>query len=209
MVSSRGIAASPINLHGRRVVLRTLNDADYEGWVEVRRRCHDWLVKWEPRSVHAAHLAEDERSFTSRCAIRERERQMGTGFGFGIFFEGRFVGEITLSSIQRGPLQSAYVGYWIDEAVAGQGLMPESVVTVLQYAFDSLRLHRVEINIIPRNAASRRVVEKLGLRFEGIAERYLEIDGAWEDHARYAITSEEWADRAPQLVADWLLPRND
>ncbi|MDH2904549.1 MAG: GNAT family protein [Actinomycetota bacterium] len=208
-MSTRSGVHSPINLHGRRVVLRTLSDVDYEGWFDVRRRCHEWLVKWEPRSAHAAHLAEDERSFSSRCAIRERERQMGTGFGFGIFFEGRFVGEITLSSIQRGPLQSAFVGYWIDEAVAGNGLMPESVVTVLQYAFDTLRLHRVEINIIPRNAASRRVVEKLGLRFEGIAERYLEIDGAWEDHAHYAITSEEWADRAPQLVADWLLPRSD
>ncbi len=209
MVSTRNSVHSPINLHGRRVVLRTLSDSDYDGWFEVRRRCHEWLVKWEPRSAHAAHLAEDERSFTSRCAIRERERQMGTGFGFGIFYEGRFVGEITLSWIQRGPLQAAFVGYWIDEAVAGMGLMPESVVTVLQYAFDTLRLHRVEINIIPRNAASRRVVEKLGLRFEGIAERYLEIDGAWEDHAHYAITAEEWADRAPQLVADWLLPRSD
>jgi ribosomal-protein-alanine N-acetyltransferase len=83
--------------------------------------------------------------------------------------------------------------------------MPESVVLVLQYAFESLRLHRVEINIIPRNAPSRRVIEKLGIRFEGIAERYLEIDGAWEDHARYAITSEEWNDRAPELVANWLL----
>ena len=144
----------------------------------------------------------------SRCAIRERERQIGTGFGFGIFVDGRFVGEITLSSIQRGPLQSAYIGYWIDEAVAGQGLMPEAVVTMLQYAFESLRLHRVEINIIPRNAPSRRVVEKLGLRFEGISERYLEIDGAWEDHARYAITAEEWSDRAPELVTDWLIPQH-
>ncbi len=209
MVTTRNAVHAPINLHGRRVVLRTLGDADYDGWLEVRRRCHEWLVKWEPRSAHAAHLSEDERSFSSRCAIRERERQMGSGFGFGIFFEGRFVGEITLSSIQRGPLQSAFVGYWIDQAVAGLGLMPESVVTVLQYAFDTLRLHRVEINIIPRNAPSRRVVEKLGLRFEGIAERYLEIDGAWEDHAHYAITAEEWSDRAPQLVADWLLPRTD
>jgi ribosomal-protein-alanine N-acetyltransferase len=87
--------------------------------------------------------------------------------------------------------------------------MPEAVVTALQYAFESLRLHRVEINIIPRNAASRRVVEKLGLRCEGIAERYLEIDGAWEDHARYAITAEEWGDRAPELVANWLLPQRD
>jgi ribosomal-protein-alanine N-acetyltransferase len=189
-------------------VLRTMIDQDYDAWHEVRKRCRDWLLKWEPRSAHASHLAEDRRSFVSRCAIRERERQIGTGFGFGIFVDGRFVGEITLSSIQRGPLQSAYIGYWLDEAVAGQGLMPEAVVTMLQYAFESLRLHRVEINIIPRNSPSRRVVEKLGLRFEGISERYLEIDGAWEDHARYAITAEEWGDRAPELVTDWLIPQH-
>jgi ribosomal-protein-alanine N-acetyltransferase len=132
---------------------------------------------------------------------------MGSGFGFGIFTQQRFVGELTISSISRGPLQSAFIGYWIDEAVAGQGLMPEAVVVALQYAFESLRLHRVEINIIPRNSASRRVVEKLGLRFEGVAERYLEIDGAWEDHARYAITAEEWQQRAPEIVTTWLLPR--
>ncbi len=208
-MSARGSLYAPLSLHGRRVLLRTLTDLDYAGWLEVRQRCHDWLVKWEPRSAHSTHLAEDQRSFVSRCAIRERERQMGTGYGFGIFFEGRFVGEITLSAIARGPLQNAYIGYWIDEAVAGRGLMPESVVTLLQFAFESLGLHRVEINIIPRNAASRRVVEKLGIRCEGIAERYLEIDGAWEDHARYAVTAEEWRDRAPQLVADWLLPSGD
>jgi ribosomal-protein-alanine N-acetyltransferase len=208
-VTTRSAIYSPISLHGRRVVLRTMTEQDYDGWYEVRTRCKDWLLKWEPRSAHSTHLADDQRSFVSRCAIRERERQMGTGFGFGIFFENRFVGEITLSSIQRGPLQSAFVGYWIDEAVAGKGLMPEAVVVLLQYAFESLHLHRIEVNIIPRNAPSRRVVEKLGVRFEGIAERYLEIDGAWEDHARYAITSEEWGDRAPELVANWLLPHRD
>lgn len=209
MVTTRSSIYSPISLHGRRVVLRTLSEQDYEGWYDVRSRGHDWLLKWEPRSAHSSHLPEDQRSFASRCAIRERERQMGTGFGFGIFVDGRFVGEITLSSIQRGPLQSAYIGYWIDEAVAGRGLMPEAVLTTLQYAFESLRLHRIEVNIIPRNTPSRRVVEKLGLRFEGIAERYLEIDGAWEDHARYAITAEEWSDRAPELVVNWLLPRHE
>jgi len=202
-------SSSSLTLHGRRIQLRTLTENDYEGWVEVRQRCRDWLLKWEPRSAHAGHLAEDRRSFASRCGIRERERQLGTGFGFGIFYEGQFVGEITLSSIQRGPLQSAFIGYWIDEAVAGRGLMPEAVVMVMQYAFDSLRLHRIEINIIPRNGASRRVVEKLGLRFEGVAERYLEIDGVWEDHAHFAMTSEEWVERAPELVTNWLLPLHD
>ncbi len=200
---------APLVLHGRRLILRTLSENDYEGWVEVRTRCRDWLQQWEPRPANASHLAEDRRSFVGRCAIRERERQLGTAFGFGIFVGGRFAGELTLSSIQRGPLQSAFIGYWIDEALAGHSYVPEAVVTLMQYAFETLRLHRLEINIIPRNAASRRVVEKLGLRQEGVAERYLEIDGAWEDHARFAITAEEWADRAPEIVANWLLPQPD
>ncbi len=199
---------APLVLHGRRIILRTLSENDYDGWLEVRTRCRDWLQQWEPRPVNSTHLAEDRRSFVGRCAIRERERQLGTAFGFGIFLGGRFAGELTLSSIQRGPLQSGFIGYWIDEALAGQNITPEAVVTLMQYAFETLRLHRIEINIIPRNAASRRVVDKLGLRFEGVAERYLEIDGAWEDHARFAITAEEWAERAPEIVANWLLPRD-
>ena len=101
--------------------------------------------------------------------MRERERQLGTGFGFGIFFEGRFAGEITLSSIQRGPFQNGSIGYWIDQELAGCGLIPEAVVVVLQFAFETLRLHRIEVAIIPRNTASRRVVEKLDLRDEGVA----------------------------------------
>jgi [ribosomal protein S5]-alanine N-acetyltransferase len=207
-LSMRTTTYAPLVLHGRRLVLRTLTEHDYEGWAEVRVRCRNWLQRWEPRPATATHLPEDRRSFVSRCSIRERERQLGTALGFGIFVGGRFTGELTLSSIQRGPLQSAFIGYWIDEAEAGNNYVPEAVVTLMQYAFETLRLHRLEINIIPRNTASRRVVEKLEVRFEGVAERYLEIDGAWEDHARFAITAEEWSDRAPALVADWPLPRD-
>ena len=203
-MKSRVHAVDPVVLRGRRVVLRTLSENDFEGWSEVRTRCHDWLVPWEPRVAGTQLPAEDLRNFAARCSLRERERQLGTGFGFGIFVGGRFAGELTLSSIQRGPFQTAYVGYWIDEALAGQGYVPEAVVACLRFAFTELALHRVEISIIPRNAASRRVVEKLGIRFEGIAERLLSIDGVWEDHARYAITSEEWATRGPELSTTWL-----
>jgi ribosomal-protein-alanine N-acetyltransferase len=117
---------------------------------------------------------------------------------------GAFAGEINLSIVQRGPFQSSYVGYWIDEAVAGQGLMPEAVVCLCRSAFEDLGLHRVQISIIPRNAPSRRVVEKLQIRDEGTAVRYLEINGVWEDHIRYAITAEEWAERRDQLLKEWL-----
>jgi ribosomal-protein-alanine N-acetyltransferase len=195
---------APLELVGRRIVLRTLSDLDYDGWYEVRARCRDWLIPWEPRPKGGPLPAEDRGSFSARCAIRERERQLGTGYGFGIFANGRFAGEVTLSSVQRGPFQSGFIGYWVDEALAGQGIVPEAVVVTLQFAFESIGLHRVEISIIPRNRSSRRVVEKLGLRMEGVAERFLEIDGVWEDHARYAVTSEEWAVRRKELLATWL-----
>ncbi|MDA8314833.1 MAG: GNAT family protein [Actinomycetota bacterium] len=195
---------APLELAGRRVLLRTLTEADYEAWVEVRARCREWLLPWEPRPKGAPPASEDRASFAARCALRERERQLGTGYGFGIFVGRRFAGEITLSSIQRGPFQTGHIGYWIDRDLAGHGYVPEAVVVVLAFAFDSIALHRVEISIIPRNHASLRVVEKLGLRSEGIARRYLEIDGEWEDHAKFAITSEEWNGRRDKLIAEWV-----
>ena len=118
--------------------------------------------------------------------------------------QGRFAGEVTLSSIQRGPFQSGFIGYWIDQAMAGNGYVPEAVVMTLHFAFEAINLHRVEISIIPRNRASLRVVEKLGLRMEGVAERFLEIDGEWEDHARFAMTSEDWQARRRELLRAWL-----
>ncbi len=89
--------------------------------------------------------------------------------------------------------------------MAGNGLIPEAVVMVLHFSFEAINLHRVEISIIPRNTPSKRVVEKLGIRLEGIAERFLEINGVWEDHARYAITGEEWQARRDGLLREWLV----
>ncbi|MBA3654421.1 MAG: GNAT family N-acetyltransferase [Actinobacteria bacterium] len=199
------IRAAPMELTGRRLMLRPLNAGDFDGWRDVRRRCREWLVKWEPRPAPGhADPSEDRNAFAARCGARERDRQMGSGFGFGIFVDGRVAGEINLSSIQRGPFQNAYVGYWIDEALAGRGYMPEAVVVMLRFAFEELGLHRVQIAIIPRNRPSRRVVEKLELRDEGTAARYLEINGVWEDHVRYAITTEEWAVRGPRLLSTWI-----
>jgi ribosomal-protein-alanine N-acetyltransferase len=203
-MSAARVHTAPLELTGRRLVLRTLTESDYDEWFAVRSSSRDWLLPWEPRPTGAPAPAEDRGSFGARCAIRERERQLGTGYGFGIFVDGRFAGEVTLSSIQRGPFQSAFIGYWIDRELAGQGLVPEAVVIALHFAFEAINLHRVEISIIPRNHASCRVVEKLGLRLEGIAERFLEIDGTWEDHARYAITVEEWTDRRRELLGTWL-----
>ena len=194
-------------LPGRRVVLRPLVASDFEAWRDVRQRNVEWLTKWEPRPPEGyPNDSVDRTAFAARCGAREREWQLGTGYGFGIFVRDRLAGEINLSGVQRGPFQNAYVGYWIDEAQAGQGYVPEALVVAARFAFEDLGLHRLQVAIIPRNRASRRVAEKLGLRDEGVAVRYLAINGVWEDHIRYAITAEEWRERRDELLHAWLEP---
>ena len=162
MNAARAVRHAPLALHGQRVMLRPLTEHDFDEWHEVRTRCGAWLLRWEPRPKGAPVPSEDRPSFAARCGIRERERHLGSGYGFGIFVGERFAGEVTLSSIQRGPFQSGCIGYWIDEALAGRGFVPESVVVTLRFAFEAISLHRVEISIIPRNTASRRVVREAG-----------------------------------------------
>lgn len=194
-------------LRGRRVLLRPLGPADFEAWREVRLRSREWLTKWEPKAVPGQpDPVVDRRAFIARCSARQRERELGTGYGFGVFVGARFAGEINISSVQRGPFQNAYVGYWVDEAMAGHGYTPESFVVLARFAFEDLMLHRLQVSIIPRNGPSLRVAAKLGLRNEGTALRYLEINGAWEDHVRFAMTAEDWAQRRHELLRDWVLP---
>jgi len=88
--------------------------------------------------------------------------------------------------------------------MAGNSYVPEAFVVAARFAFEELHLHRVQAAIVPRNIASRRVVEKLKLRDEGTAERYLEINGIWEDHIRFAMTAEEWEARGTDLIAEWI-----
>ena len=194
-----------LRLYGRRVVLRPLVAQDFNSWSEVRRRNHEWLTKWEPaRLPHHPDPEMNRDVFAARCGARDRERHAGSQYAFGIFVDGAFAGEINLNNVVRGAFQSATIGYWIDQARAGRSYMSEAVVVLSQYAFESLNLHRLEVCIIPRNYNSRRVVEKLELRNEGTAERFLEINGVWEDHVRYGFTVEEWIDRREQLLHDWL-----
>jgi len=196
---------STLELVGRRVSLRPLVASDFEQWSEVRTRARDWLVNWEPKPLAGQpDAAADRRVFAARCGARDRERQLGSGYGFGIFVQGRFAGEINISSIQRGPFQNAYVGYWIDQAQAGHSYVAEAGVLVFKFGFEELGLHRLQVAIIPRNARSHRVADKLRLRNEGTALRYLEINGVWEDHVRYAITAEEWWEKRDEYIREWL-----
>lgn len=205
--SRRPTIPAPPRLYGARVLLRPLVASDFAAWREVRVRNEAWLTPWEPRRpLPQFDPSTNRNAFMSRCAARERDAASGLSFGFGMFVEDRFAGEVNINHVMRGALQTGTIGYWIDERLAGRGYVAEGVVVVFEFAFEQLWLHRLEINIVPRNVNSRRVMDKLGIREEGMAVRMLEINGVWEDHVRYGFTAEEWQERGDELRARWLLP---
>ncbi|MFL6114493.1 MAG: GNAT family N-acetyltransferase [Catenulispora sp.] len=117
----------------------------------------------------------------------------------------RLVGQLTVSSITWGSLRSANIGYWVDEACAGRGITPTAVALAVDHCFATAGLHRIEVCIRPENAASLRVVHKLGFRPEGLRRAYLHIDGGWRDHEAFALTAED----VPEgLLARWRVTRS-
>ena len=107
------------------------------------------------------------------------------------------LGGISLTNVRRGVAETCSFGYWIGERHARQGYMTEGLQLVLAFAFDALRLHRVEAACLPHNAPSRGLLLKSGFREEGYAREYLCIDGRWQDHVLFALLKEDWAPGQP------------
>ena len=148
---------SPPVLAGRRVRLRPLTTSDFAQWREVRGNNGAWLTSWEPAKPTSQPDPDVTRAaFAARCGARDRDRQLGTGYGFGVFVDCTLVGEMNIAGVARGPFQSCNIGYWVDQRHAGNGYIPEAVVLGLRFAFEELTMHRVEIAIVPRNQRSRR-----------------------------------------------------
>src|SRR5690606_30930513 len=135
----------------------------------------------------------------------------GQGIPFAIDVDGEFAGQLNVSGIAYGSLSSATLGYWVSERFAGRGVTPTAGALATDHCFFTLGLHRMEICIRPENAASLRVVGKLGFRYGGLRRRYIHIDGDWRDHFCFALVGEEvrqgvlrrWLDdRVPALNAE-------
>ena len=106
------------------------------------------------------------------------------------------LGFFNLSQIERGSLQSAYLGYAAGKPFAGKGYMREGLSLVLRHAFMTMRLHRIEANIQPGNHASLALARGAGFSREGFSPRYLKIGGRWRDHERWALLADDWRNRA-------------
>ncbi len=169
--------------------LRPISRGDRAEWRRVRMANSTWLRRWDATAPSHAH--PQPRSFATMVRQMRREARAGRQLPFVVEYDGRLVGQLTVSNLVRGSAQYASLGYWIDEAHAGRGIITRAVALAIDHCFGEVGLHRVEVAIRPENASSLRVVEKLGIQEVGYAPRYLHIDGDWRDHRLFAITREE------------------
>jgi [ribosomal protein S5]-alanine N-acetyltransferase len=181
----------PLKLAGDRVFLRPPDRGDWQEWAQLRAESRDFLKPWEP-SWPADALSRA--AFRRRVARYAADWRTDLGYSFFVFRrdDGRLVGGIGLTNVRRGVAETASLGYWIGERHARRGYAESALALALDFAFDRLRLHRIEAACLPHNAASRGLLRKAGFREEGYAKRYLCIDGEWQDHVLFAILREEW-----------------
>ncbi|MDT4893417.1 MAG: [ribosomal protein S5]-alanine N-acetyltransferase [Pseudonocardiales bacterium] len=181
----------PARLTAGAVELRAPKVRDARAWSEIRLRNETWLTPWEPTSPHSWVDRNSVGAWPPLLSALRKAGRAGTMLPFVITFGGALVGQMNVSNVVHGVLRSCTVGYWVDRGVAGRGITPTALALVVDHCFGAVGLHRVEVDIRPENAASLRVVEKLGLRREGYYERFLDIDGGWRDHVAFAVTAEE------------------
>jgi ribosomal-protein-alanine N-acetyltransferase len=177
-------------VRGRGVWLRAPMMGDYGPWAELRAMSREHLRPWEP----VWQRDELTRSaFRRRVRYYQRESREDMGYAFLIFEDGedQLVGGLTLSNVRRGVTQAAVVGYWLGLPYVRRGYMTEAVRAAAGFAFESLRLHRLEAATMPHNEASIRVLERNGFRREGYARRLLKINGMWEDHVLHALLHDD------------------
>ena len=139
-----------------------------------------------PDSFYTVKGARDNLRYDDRLSRKCQE------FRFWIFEKGskKIIGTVCIGSILFGSVKSCFLSYKVDTAYQGKGYATEAVREVCDFAFNILQLHRIESYVMPRNAKSLRVMEKLGFENEGVSRRCLEVNGVWEDHIRFSLLNE-------------------
>ncbi len=175
---------------GDGIFLRPPSMSDFKTWSELRAASRTFLEPWEPR------WARDEltrQSYRRRIRYYGRDARLDLGYAFFLFrsCDGVLMGGLTLSNLRRGVSQSCSLGYWIGAPYARHGYMTKGVRAAAWYVFDVLRLHRLEAACLPRNAASAALLSRVGFQYEGLARRYLKIDGTWQDHWLFALLNDD------------------
>jgi ribosomal-protein-alanine N-acetyltransferase len=177
-------------IRGENVYLRYPRVPDFFAWSRLRSESREFLVPWEPS------WATDELSkgaFRRRLKKYQRETRLDSAYAFFVFRteDNALLGGCTLSNVRRGVTQCCALGYWVGERFARQGYMFDAVRALVPFIFKTLGLHRIEAACLPSNDPSKSLLGKVGFREEGLARRYLQINGEWQDHVLFALLADE------------------
>ncbi|WP_284642848.1 GNAT family N-acetyltransferase [Paenibacillus silviterrae] len=183
---------SPREWLTERLALRTAGEADAPQIISFLHRNRGFLEPWEPK-----RSPEYYTEALQRRELRLEQEKMESGLMWRVWVylredAGRqqVIGSVALNNIVRGAFLSCHLGYRMDQDYLNKGYMTEAIREAVRYAFEELGLHRIEANVMPRNAPSLRVLEKLGFQPEGLARKYLKINGVWEDHVHMTMLNE-------------------
>lgn len=176
----------PYFITAKRVLLRTPTTKDRAEFIALNR-----ASKHANRGLISMPTTQEQFA----AFLKRSNTESSVCFFICLVADGSIIGGASLSQIFRGGFQNAYLGYYVAAPYAGHGYMTEALELMLSYAFNNLKLHRLEANIQPGNAASIALIKRAGFVLEGYSERYLKVCGRWRDHERWAITAEGWRAR--------------
>lgn len=178
-----------VSIKGKKCYVRTFQEKDARNLTGLVSRNKYFWSTYEPLNRPEYYTVD-----TQYKKIQESLYLMGSQreFTFGIYdlSTDYLIGHIALYSIKRLPYSSGFVGYAMDEAYVGKGIVTEAVELIIHFAFEEVGLHRVEAYVAPENKASIRVLEKAGFQQEGLLRKLLYINGKWVDHYMYARLEE-------------------
>ncbi len=179
-----GLKPKPL-MTTERLYLRLPIVRDHEAWASIRQRNEAFLRTWEPKRRPDQHSYA---LFKERVVWSKESFKHNRALALMIFRaeDDALVGAITLDNIRKGPAQAASVGYWLGEEYTKQGYMKEALERVVAYAFAQLDLSRIEAAILEENLSSRKLLERSGFNYEGVAQAYLQINGRWRQHLLFA-----------------------
>ena len=176
----------PVTLVEGDIRLRPLRIRDTRAWREVRARTSEWLPPWDATlPPEGAFEGEAPPTFGSMVRRMNREARAGRMLPWALDVDGVFRGQVTVGGIAMGSLRGGYIGYWIDQRFSGRGYTTRAVKLLTKFGFESLKLHRIEINLRPENEASKKVAIKAGYLLEGARNNYLHIAGDWRNHITF------------------------
>lgn len=176
-----------------RLILKVLDAAYAEQVLDYYMRNRSFLEEWEPKRTDEFYTVETHKDQLEKDYkdIEEKRVLRLWIFKKGDKCDGRIIGTIAFNHIIWGSFLSCIAGYKLDNNEINKGYVTEALKKGIEIMFNEYKLHRIEANILPRNIRSLKVVQKLGFYNEGLAHKYLRINGKWEDHIHMVLLNEK------------------